>query len=173
MNDAKQFSDALQVVIGRLNADLREATNKVEHLPANEWQSQHGRALMNREQELHTAWVVLDGMRSTQAEPVAVASPTMVQKIAGAHAADIKPSQAEAVYLAMLSAAPATDARIAAQRLTHFEDAMRSYFDSVDFTRAPKGHYINPVTGNWLRIWEMAQAAAASAAMSSQQGGTA
>lgn len=68
MHDAKQFSDALQVVIGRLNADLREATNKVEHLPASEWQSQHGRALMNREQELHTAWVVLDGMRSTQAE---------------------------------------------------------------------------------------------------------
>lgn len=68
MHDAKQFADALQVVIGRLNADLREATNKVEHLPASEWQSQHGRALMNREQELHTAWVVLDGMRSTQAE---------------------------------------------------------------------------------------------------------
>ncbi|GEQ73257.1 hypothetical protein CTTA_0262 [Comamonas testosteroni] len=67
MNGTQQFSEALQVVIGRLNADLREATNKVEHLPASEWQSQHGRALMNREQELHTAWVVLDGMRSTRA----------------------------------------------------------------------------------------------------------
>ena len=106
MNDAKQFSDALQVVIARLNADLREATNKVERLPANEWQSQHGRAMLNREQELHTAWVVLDGMRSTRAEPKAVVSPTMAQKIAGAHAADIKPSQAEAVYLAMLATAP-------------------------------------------------------------------
>ncbi|OAD82594.1 hypothetical protein ATN89_18620 [Comamonas thiooxydans] len=73
MNHAKQFSDALQVVIGRLNADLREATNKVEHLPAGEWQSQHGRALLNREQELHTAWVVLDGMRTTQATPTAAA----------------------------------------------------------------------------------------------------
>ena len=68
MNDTKQFSDALQVVIDRLNVDLREASNKLEHLPASEWQSQHGRALLNREQELHTAWCVLNGMRSTQAE---------------------------------------------------------------------------------------------------------
>ena len=39
MSGTQQFSEALQVVIGRLNADLREATNKVEHLPASEWQS--------------------------------------------------------------------------------------------------------------------------------------
>lgn len=67
MKEARQLSEALQTVIDRLKADLCEATNKVEHLPASEWQSQHGRALMNREQELHTAWVVLDGMRSAQA----------------------------------------------------------------------------------------------------------
>lgn len=67
MNGTQQLSEALQVVIGRLNADLREATKKVEHLPASEWQSQHGRALLNREQELHTAWVVLHGMQTTQA----------------------------------------------------------------------------------------------------------
>lgn len=103
LNSTQQFQEALQVVISRLNADLREASGKLEHLPACEWQSQHGRALLNREQELHTAWCALNGMRSTQAEPVAVASPTMEQKIAGAHAADIKPSQAEAVYLAMLA----------------------------------------------------------------------
>lgn len=77
MNSTQQFSEALQVVIGRLNADLREATNKVEHLPASEWQSQHGRALMNREQELHTAWVVLDGMRSTQAAATAAEAPAV------------------------------------------------------------------------------------------------
>lgn len=82
MNDAKQFSDALQVVIGRLNADLRETTNKVEHLPAGEWQSQHGRALLNREQELHTAWVVLDGMRTTQATPAAAAKAPTVWRAA-------------------------------------------------------------------------------------------
>lgn len=111
LNSTQQFQEALQVVISRLNADLREASGKLEHLPACEWQSQHGRALLNREQELHTAWCVLNGMRSTQAEPVAVASPTMEQKIAGAHAADIKPSQAEAVYLAMLAATPAADAQ--------------------------------------------------------------
>ena len=110
LNSTQQFQEALQVVISRLNADLREASGKLEHLPACEWQSQHGRALLNREQDLHTAWCVLNGMRSTQAEPVAVASPTMEQKIAGAHAADIKPSQAEAVYLAMLATAPAAAA---------------------------------------------------------------
>ena len=77
MNGAQQFSEALQVVIGRLNADLREATNKVEHLPACEWQSQHGRTLMNREQELHTAWVVLDDMRSIQAAATAAEAPAV------------------------------------------------------------------------------------------------
>ncbi len=77
MSGTQQFPEALQVVIGRLNADLREATKKIEHLPASEWQSQHGRALMNREQELHTAWVVLDGMRSTQAAATAAEAPAV------------------------------------------------------------------------------------------------
>lgn len=123
-NGAKvQMAVALHTVIIGLGVRKLAVSDGLADLTGNELLSSRGRALVNREQELHIAQKVLcellvkecrgwghqqQCMSATQAAPApaAVTVPTMEQKIAGAHAADIKPSQAGAVYLAMLATTP-------------------------------------------------------------------
>lgn len=115
-NGAKeQMAVALHTVIIGLGVRKLAVSDELADLTGNELLSSRGRALLNREQELHITQKVLCELlvkehrgRGRQqcmsaATAAAVTVPTMEQKIAGAHAADIKPSEAEAVYLAMLA----------------------------------------------------------------------
>lgn len=57
----KQTAVALKTVIKRLNDERLKVMDKLANLPAIEWMTVPGRAMASREQELHTALVVLRG----------------------------------------------------------------------------------------------------------------
>lgn len=60
---------ALHTVINPLNVERLKIMAQLSALPAAEWLSDHGRALANREQELHTTLGVLSGMRVKEYSP--------------------------------------------------------------------------------------------------------
>lgn len=191
-NGAKaQMEVALHTVIIGLGVRKLAVSDGLADLTGNELLSSRGRALVNREQELHIAQKVLcellvkecrglgrqqQCMSATQAAPAPVTVPTMEQKIAGAHAADIKPSQAEAVYLAMLATTPAAvPAAVAVPaEVTALLEALESMVDVCeghDFDGAPSDAHMEKARAAisaYLAMLAATPAAAAPAAMAVQ-----
>ncbi|MEN2433188.1 hypothetical protein [Comamonas sp. F1-6] len=195
-NGAKaHMAVALHTVIIGLGVRKLAVSDGLADLTGNELLSSRGRALVNREQELHIAQKVLcellvkecrglgrqqQCMSATQAAPAPVTVPTMEQKIAGAHAADIKPSQAEAVYLAMLATTPAAvPAAVAVPaEVTALLEALESMVDVCeghDFDGAPSDAHMEKARAAisaYLAMLAATPAAAAPAAVAVPDGGT-